>query len=147
MANLKQTYLAYWKQLKFYIDELGLNWTFSSFEGENQIVIKVGSPKYKITLCLNGANNKCPHYSLSAGFWIPDSKEAFTLLKSRGDKLEAEMGKSLMWDMKPGRKSCWIWIAVGMDISNEKNWPASFEWFADKAQKIRDVCHQQLSIE
>jgi hypothetical protein len=146
MKKAKQTYLEYWKQLKLLVDDMGLDWTFASFEGESLIVVRIGSPKYKICLGLNGANSKAPHYSLSAGFWIPDAKEAYTVLRSRSSLVEAEMGKALIWDMKPGRKSCWIWITVGMDISSEKSWPASFEWFADKAQKIRDVCHHQLSI-
>ena len=145
MKNLKNTYLSYWKQLKFFVDEKRLDWVFSSLEGEPLAVVRIGAPKYKISLALNGANTKSPHYSLSAGFWIPDSKEAFELLRSRSALVEADMGKSLVWDMKHGRKSCWIWITVGMDITHEKTWPASFEWFADKAQKIRDVCHHHLA--
>ncbi len=144
MASSKQIFLAYWKQLKFFVDESGLDWTFSSFEGESEAVVKIGSPKYKICLSLNGADSKNPK-NVSASFWIPDSKEMFAMLKSKRVAIEVEMGKPLVWDSKLGRKSCWIRIVAGMDLSHEKNWPASFEWFAQNAQKIRDVCHRHIN--
>ncbi|MBF0485396.1 MAG: DUF4268 domain-containing protein [Candidatus Omnitrophica bacterium] len=145
MAQLKQIYLAYWRQLKFFVDEQGLDWKFSSFEGEGEAVVKIGDPKRKICLSLNGSDGKKPQPVLSAGFWIPDSREEYMTLKAKRAQIEAEMGKSLVWDMRPGRKSSWVWITIGMDLSNEKNWPSSFEWFAQNAQKIRDVCQRHLS--
>lgn len=145
MTQSKQIYLAYWKQLKLFIDERGLDWKFSSLEGESEAVVKIGSPKYKICLSLIGADSKNPRPLIAAGFWIPDSKEAFAMLKAKRVEIEAEMGKSLVWDSRPGRKSSWVRVTVGMDLSNEKDWPASFEWFAGNAGKIRDVCHRHLS--
>ena len=145
MTKAKQNYLEYWRRLKLFVAEMGLDWRFYSFEGESEAIVKVGSPKYKICLSLIGADSKNPRPLLSAGFWIPDSKEAFAMLKAKRAEIETEMGKSLVWDSKPGRKSCWIRVTVGMDLSDEKSWPASFEWFAENAGKIRDVCHRQLS--
>ena len=81
MAHTKQIYLAYWKQLKLFIDERGLDWKFRSLEGESEVVVKIGSPKYKICLSLLGADSKNPRPCIAAGFWIPDSKEAFSILK------------------------------------------------------------------
>jgi hypothetical protein len=145
MDPSKKIYLAYWRQLKLFVEEQGLDWTFSSFEGESEAIVKVGSPKHRIGLSLIGADSKNPRPLISAGFWIPDSREAFALLKAKRAEIEAEMGKSLVWDSKPGRKSCWVRVTVGLDLSNEKNWPASFEWFAENAGKIRDVCDKALA--
>ena len=92
-----------------------------------------------------GTDSRSPRTSIVAGFWIPDSREAFALLKSKRVEIEAEMGKCLVWDSKPGRKSSWVRITAHMDIAQEKNWPASFEWFAENAQKIRDVCDRSLN--
>jgi hypothetical protein len=145
MATTKQIYLEYWKQLKFFIDEQGLDWKFYSLEGESEAVVKIGSPKYKICLSLLGADSKNPKPLIAAGFWIPDSKEDFAKLKGQRGQMEAEMEKALVWDIRPGRKSSWIRITGGMDLSDEKNWPASFEWFAENATRIRDVCHDHLA--
>ena len=140
MKHAKQFYLAYWKQLKFFVDEQGLDWTFSSFEGESQAVVRIGSPKRKI--CLSLLDPGSGH--ISAGFWIPDSPEEFALLKAGQAGIEAEMGKPLVWDSKPLRKSSWVRITAAIDLSHEGNWPESFEWFARNAQKIRDVCQRHL---
>lgn len=145
MATSKQMYLAYWKQLKLFIEDRGLDWKFRSLEGESEEVVKIGSPKHKITLSLMGTDSKNPRPCIAAGFWIPDSREAFALLKSKRAELETEMGQSLVWDSKPGRKSCWVWVRVAMDLSDEKDWPASFEWFAENAGKIRDACDKVLA--
>ena len=145
MIPSNKIYLAYWRQLKEFIDERGLDWTFPSFEAENEMVIKIGSPKRKICLALLGKDSRNPKPLVSASFWIPDSQDDFLKLKARKEALEAEMGKSLVWDSLPGRKSCWVRITTVMDLSNEKNWPASFEWFAQNAEKIRDVCHKHLN--
>jgi hypothetical protein len=145
MTPSKQIYLAYWKQLKFFVDEQGLDWKFSSFEGESQAVVKIGSPKHKICLSLNASDGRNARPSISAAFWIPDSHESFAWLKAKRVGIEAEMGQPLQWDCKPGRKSCWIRVTANMDLSQEKDWPASFEWFALNAGKIRDVCHRGLA--
>ncbi|MBF0618944.1 MAG: DUF4268 domain-containing protein [Candidatus Omnitrophica bacterium] len=142
MAHAKQIYLTYWRELKLFIDDRGLDWTFSSFEGENEAVVKIGSPGCKICLSLIGADTKNPKNLIMASFWIPDSKELFERLKANRIKVEAEMGKALVWDSQPGRKSCWVRIKSVMDLSDPKNWPLSFEWFAENAQKIRDICHR-----
>jgi len=133
-------YETYWRELKFFVDELGLDWVFSSFEDESQAVVRIGAPKYKICLSLLDPHSR----NISAGFWIPDSREDFAKLKAQQSRIEAEMGKQLVWDSKPGRKSSWIRITAAMDIAQEANWPASFEWFAMNAGKIRDVCHKYL---
>ncbi|MBF0122241.1 MAG: DUF4268 domain-containing protein [Candidatus Omnitrophica bacterium] len=146
MRLSKQIYLNYWKQLKLFVDERGLDWRFYSFEGEAETVVKIGSPHHKICLALAGSDGKHPRPFISASFWIPDSKEAFMMLQSKRVEIEAEMGKVLEWDSKLGRKSCWIRLTVAMDLSLEKNWPASFEWFAENAGKIRDVCHRHLTF-
>jgi hypothetical protein len=140
----KQIYLAYWKQLKLFVDEQGLDWEFSSFRPESEAVVKVGSPGYKVALSLIGADSKHPRKAVSASFWIPDSREAFVMLKSKRMAIEAEMGQPLVWDSQHGRKSCWIRIVANLDLADEKNWPASFEWFALNAGKLRDVCHRHL---
>jgi len=145
MYKSKQIYLEYWKQLKQYVDEQGLDWKFYSFEGESETVVKIGSPRYKICLALIAADSKHPRPLISAGFWIPDSREAFLLLRSQRTQIETAMGKPLVWDSQPGRKSSWVRITTVMDLSDEKSWPASFAWFAENAEKIRDVCHRHLS--
>ncbi|MBF0569424.1 MAG: DUF4268 domain-containing protein [Candidatus Omnitrophica bacterium] len=144
MRSSKQTYLAYWKQLKLFIDESGLAWRFYSFEGEAEAVVKIGTPHHKICLSLVGADSRNPRPSIAASFWIPDSREDFELLRGKRAEIEVEAGKPLVWDCKHGRKSCWIRLMTAMDLSQEKNWPASFEWFAENAQKLRDVCHRHL---
>ncbi len=146
MKASKQIYLTYWKQLKLFIDERGLDWRFYSFEGESETVVKIGSPHHKICLSLIGTDSKHPRPFISASFWIPDSKEAFATLQAKRVEIEAEMGKALIWDSRPGRKSCWIRMMMAMDLSQEKNWPVSFEWFAENAGKLRDVCHRHLTL-
>jgi hypothetical protein len=145
MNPSKQIYLAYWRQLKLFVDEQGLDWTFSSFEGESQSVVKIGSPKHKVCLSLNPPDGRNPRPAISAAFWIPDSHESFARLKAKRVAIEAEMGQPLQWDSKYGRKSCWVRVTANMDLSNEKDWPASFEWFAVNAGKIRDACARGLA--
>ena len=140
MAHTKQIYMSYWKQLKAFIDDRGLDWTFPSFDGVNETVVKIGTPKYKVCLTLIGADARHPKNMIAAGFWIPDSKETYDLLKAHRMPIEADMGKRLEWDSLPGRKSCWVRVSVVMDLSNIKNWPVSFEWFAQNAEKLRDTC-------
>ena len=137
----REIYLEYWKRLKAFVDEQGLDWKFSSLEGESEIVVKIGPvhEKRKITLSLiSGSASQRPQ--ISAGFWIPDSREDFELLKSNRARIEAEMGKPLVWDSKPGRKSSWVRVTTFLDLSKKENWSASFAWFAENAGKIRDAC-------
>ena len=144
MAQSKQNNLAYWKQLKFYVDEQNLDWTFTSLGGDALAVVGIGSPEHRMHLSLNDMYSKNARTVIAAGFWIPDSKEAFSYLKDKRGLIEAEMGKALVWDSKPGRKSSWIWVKTNFDLSHQKNWPASIEWFAVNATKLRDVCWKGL---
>jgi hypothetical protein len=144
MKNTRQIYKTYWKQLKLFIDDRGQDWTFPSFEGESEMVVKIGMPKLKVCLALIGADAKNPKNLIAAGFWLPDSKDSFDHLKANRMQIESKMGKLLEWDNIPGRKSSWVRVKTVMDLSNEKNWPSSFEWFAQNAEKIRDVCYNCL---
>ncbi len=144
MLQRDQIYLSYWKQLKAFVDDQGLHWRFYSFEPVSEITVKVGSPHQKICLSLIGRDNKTPRKSIAASLWIQDSREDFEMLKSKRVSIEAEMGRPLVWDSRPGRKSCWVRCVVPMDLSREKDWPVSFQWFAEYAQKLRDVCHGYL---
>jgi hypothetical protein len=144
MNPAKQRYLAYWKQLKLFVEDRGLDWKFSSFAGDSEWVVRIGSPKQKICLSLNAPDGRNPRPTISAGFWIPDSRADFARLKARRVEIESAMGQPLQWDSRPGRKSAWVRVAVNRDLADEKDWPASFEWFAEYAGRIRDVCHKSL---
>ena len=96
MNPLKQIYLNYWKQLKLFVDGRDLNWGFYSLEGEAEAIVKIGTPHHKICLSLSGPDSKNPRRSISASFWIPDSKETFAMLQSKRVAIESEMGKSLV---------------------------------------------------
>lgn len=147
MPTTKQIYLSYWKQLKDYIQDQGLDWKFPSFEGTPEMVVKIGGlhDKHKVTLTLVGPTEKYKQPSISAGFWIPDSKETFDFLKSKREEIEKELGtKSIIWDERHGRKSRWVTLRIAMDLSKEENWPVSFQWFAENAEKICAACLRHL---
>lgn len=145
MIRRKDLYFSYWKDLKAHIDENGLDWVFSSFEADSEAVVRIGAPKCKVTLSLAGGTMRSPVSRVAAGFWIPDSREDFDILKASRARIEAAMGKALEWDMRPGRKSAWVRVAASLDIARPADRAGSLVWFAEKATQLRDICYGCLA--
>lgn len=145
MSGHKQFYLSYWKQLKLFINEQGIDWDFASFEPRGELTVRVGKPKFKIILSIMGCELKKPLPFIGASFYIHDYKEVFFLLRRKRESIEEEMGKALEWETHPARKHCSIRVKEGIDLTKEDNWPDSFVWFAQNVEKLRDVCYRFLS--
>jgi hypothetical protein len=145
MPVSKDFYLSYWKQLKRFITDEGLDWDFASFDPKGELIVRIGKPKFKMILSIMGGIVKNPLPFIAVSFYIHDSREAFILLRTKRERIEDEIGKGMEWESHPSRKHCSVRLKENIDVSDEKNWEASFEWFAENAQKLRDVCHHYLA--
>lgn len=73
---------------------------------------------------------------------VMDSAEAKTHLK-RISALRPELEKKLGFDLRehnnPTAVSAKLWVRWEIDIYDEKNWPACFEWLGRHLQRFKEV--------
>jgi hypothetical protein len=68
-----------------------------------------------------------------------NSESALSQLIAQKDKIEAEIGESLLWDAVPDASDKVIAITREGDISRKANWRENMEWMVEMTKKFRTV--------
>ena len=68
----------------------------------------------------------------------------YQLLKSQQEKIEAELGYSLVWDARPGMKSCNIHIKKEVDTKDRSRWGEYSQWLLERLAEFGDVFRPRI---
>lgn len=104
---------------------------------------------------INGFHVSCATNNDSAAvyFYMGNSdtavnKEAFDLIASHKNEIEAQLGISLNWDRGENLKASWVSYHLnGVSIMNEADWPQMAEFHAKWSDKICDALLPYLLVE
>lgn len=76
--------------------------------------------------------------------YIPDSKLLFAALREARAVLEAQLPYELEWMGLEGKKASRVRAVHSVDVTDEENWEAAFEWLVRAAQQFQTVFTGQL---
>lgn len=103
--------------------------SWSKAAAQNWYDVRIGDPRGLISLAIN-SQKKLAH----ASFWIHDDKDLFAKLLDQRELIEDELGFSLSWDAKPGRKASALRVTRSGDFSVEDQSQELVEWLVTKAE-------------
>jgi hypothetical protein len=97
--------------------------------------ISIGNSQAHIALTVSMTKN-----FIRSEIYINDNKELFRKLENDKDKIEKELGLSLIWDELPNAKASSISIKYSVaQVKKKENWGTCFSWYADIIKKFIDV--------
>jgi hypothetical protein len=70
-------------------------------------------------------------------FYIHNDKDLFRSLLTQKDAIEAEVGFPLDWRELPDKKASRILVKKPVNLEDQSQWPAQFDWLMDAMVKIK----------
>ncbi len=68
----------------------------------------------------------------------------FHLLKAQKEQIEAELGYPLVWDDRPGMKSCSIFIKKEVETNDRSRWEEYSHWLLNRLAEFGDVFRPRI---
>lgn len=132
--------LFFWEQFNQIVSSRGKPFNLRKATTDHWYDIAIGSSDAHIAIDLV---NKVG--CIVVELYINDNKELFDQLLSEKETVEAELGKSLMWDRLDGKKASRIkYYISGLDFNDHSNYDALMNQTIDIAVKMRDVFRKHL---
>lgn len=69
----------------------------------------------------------------------PNRDAHFELLKAQKETIEAELGYPVVWDDRPGMKSCSIYIKKEVDTNDRSRWGEYSRWLIERLEDFGDA--------
>jgi len=101
--------------------------------------ISIGNSKSHLSLVVDADNEQ-----IRCELYIPDSPPLFKALYENKDAIESKLPYELEWMELEGKKASRIRTVHTIDIMDNGNWEAGFQWLMDTAQKFQAVFAEQL---
>lgn len=101
--------------------------------------ISIGNSKSHLSLVVDADNEQ-----IRCEFYIRDSKPLFNALREKKDAIESKLPHELEWMELEGKKASRIRTVHTIDVANNGNWEASFQWLMDTAQQFQAVFADQM---
>lgn len=117
--------LNFWQGLKDYCRDNNLHNLTKTPSTAHWYSIKIGTSKANINLRLNTTAK-----TISCELIIHEDKELFEQLYNNRESIEAQMGKSLIWENKADLKHCKIYVQENVSIDNKNDWVNTYIWLA-----------------
>lgn len=132
--------LFFWEQFNQIVSSRGKPFNLRKATTDHWYDIAIGSSDAHIAIDLVNKVGR-----IVVELYINDNKELFDQLLSEKETIEAELGKSLMWDRLDGKKASRIkYYISGLDFNDHSNYDALMNQTIDIAVKMRDVFRKHL---
>ena len=126
-----QQFAEYLKSSEIYSKEFSVRKAYP----QHWYYLSAGSSSYHISLTASTQKNH-----LSAGLYISDDKEKFSMFKEHSKEIEEMIEGKVEW--KEASKATRILIYESCDITNEAQWENAFEWLSYKALKFKNIARK-----
>ena len=70
----------------------------------------------------------------------------FELLKAQKETIEAELGYPVVWDDRPGMKSCSIYIKKEVDTNDRSRWGEYSRWLIERLEDFGDAFKPRVKV-
>ena len=135
ISDTKQMQLRFWQQFAEYIKSSEIyskEFSVRKANPQHWYDLSSGSSSYHISLTASTQKNQ-----LSAGLYISDDKEKFTMFKEHCKEIEEMIESKVEW--KEASKATRILTYESYDITNEDQWDKAFDWLSCKALKFKNI--------
>lgn len=139
LSDRKLMQLEFWTQFKEYASSHGSSLRLRKAYPQHWYDISIGNSRSHLSLVVDADNEQ-----VRCEFYIPDSKSLFKALRENKNAIEAKLPHELEWMELEGKKASRIRAVHTIDVSDNSNWEASFQWLMDTAQQFQTVFTEQL---
>lgn len=139
LSDRKLMQLEFWTQFKEFASEHGSSLRLRKAYPQHWYDISIGNSKSHLSLVIDADNEQ-----IRCEFYIPDSKSLFKALRENKDAIEAKLPHELEWMELEGKKASRIRTVHTIDVADNGNWKACFQWLMDTAQQFQAVFAEQL---
>ncbi|RME47062.1 MAG: DUF4268 domain-containing protein [Chloroflexi bacterium] len=139
LSDRKLMQLEFWSQFREYASSHGSSLRLRKAYPQHWYDISIGNSKSNLSLVVDADNEQ-----VRCEFYIPNSKPLFRALREHKEVIEADLPCALEWMELPGRKASRIRAVHRIDVSENGNWEAAFQWLMDTAQQFQIVFAKQL---
>ncbi len=101
--------------------------------------ISIGNSKSHLSLVVDADNEQ-----IRCEFYIPNSKPLFIALLEKKEIVESRLPFELEWMELEGKKASRVRTVHTIDVADNENWEASFQWLMETAQQFQAVFVDQL---
>ncbi|MDD5476221.1 MAG: DUF4268 domain-containing protein, partial [Syntrophales bacterium] len=139
LSDRRLMQLEFWTQFKEYASSHGSTLRLRKAYPQHWFDITIGNSKAHLCLIVDADNEQ-----IRCEFYIPDSKPLFNALQDQRNAIESKLPYELEWMELEGKKASRIRAVHTIDVANNMNWEASFQWLMDTADKFHSVFSGQL---
>jgi hypothetical protein len=139
LSDRKLMQLEFWTQFKEYASANGATLRLRKAYPQHWYDISIGNSKSHLSLVVDADNEQ-----IRCEFYIPDSKPLFTALHGNKEAIESKLPHELEWMELEGKKASRIRTIHTIDVADNANWEASFQWLMNTAQEFHAVFGDQM---
>ncbi|NCC51947.1 MAG: DUF4268 domain-containing protein [Spartobacteria bacterium] len=139
LSDRRLMQLEFWTQFKEYASSHDSALRLRKAYPQHWYDISIGNSKSHLSLVVDADNEQ-----IRCEFYIPDSQPLFNALRENKDSIESKLPHELEWMELEGKKASRIRTIHTIDVANNGNWEASFQWLMDTAQQFQAVFTEQL---
>ncbi len=139
LSDRKLMQLEFWTRFKEYASEHRTTLRLRKAYPQHWYDISIGNSKSHLSLVVDADNEQ-----IRCEFYIPDSKPLFNVLYDTKDAIESNLLHELEWMELEGKKASRIRTMHTIDVANNVNWEACFQWLMDTGHQFQMVFSDQL---
>ena len=139
LSDRRLMQLEFWTQFKEYASAHQSTLRLRKAYPQHWYDISIGNSKSHLCLIVDADNEQ-----IRCEFYIPDSKSLFNALHEKKNVIESKLPYDLEWMELEGKKASRIRAVHTVDVANNANWNASFQWLMDTAQQFQTVFADQF---
>ncbi len=134
LSDTKLLQLEFWTKFKEFVQENNGKVKLRKAYPQHWYDISFGSSNAHLCLTVNSQNEQ-----MACEIYIPDSKQLFSCLYAKKDKIESELSEHLVWEELPEKKASRIKLISKGNLSNPKDWGQYHLWLLEKVTKFQLV--------
>jgi len=136
LSDTKQMQYEFWQAFRDFANATDFihSFTLRKASPQHWYNLGIGISEAHLALTINSQKKL-----LGAEIYISDDKELFNDFESHKDEIESELGFEMEWMLLPEGKASRILATHQGDLKNEEKWKECFNWYIDKAKKMKIV--------
>ncbi len=139
LSDRRLMQLNFWTQFQEYASEHGSTLRLRKACPQHWYDISIGNSKSHLSLVVDADNEQ-----IRCEFYIPNSKPLFIALLEKKEIVESRLPFELEWMELEGKKASRVRTVHTIDVADNENWEASFQWLMETAQQFQAVFVDQL---
>lgn len=139
LSDRKLMQLEFWTQFKEYASAHNSSLRLRKAYPQHWYDISIGNSKSHLALIVDADNEQ-----IRCEFYIPDSQPLYDVLRERKESIESKLPYELEWMALEGKKASRIRTIHTIDVADNANWEASFQWLMETAQQFQAVFADQM---